>query len=506
MNNHTLPPLRIHPKKTQCTAFTLVEVLAVVAVLGLLATVVILNFGSTRSSAAHTKLLSDVNVLNHAVKLYVAEGGRLDDVSTHQQVIERLKTKSTAEVARRHVGPVTGRLIDPRLAAKDLTASEVATKSPRAVWNASLQKFVVTTEGAGIGSFSFDDTKAGVAATTEARQRSSMLFNRTDGWVWEWGTHPGASPLSPNEYDLAAGGGTPPPPGSPPPTTVPPPTTPPGGFQPPAVPLPPPTILPDGGAFSVANFPSAIMISANGAGPGSMLQYRVDSEGWKAYGSAFSVVPGTRVFARNISLDPARWIDSPEDTEIYLRIVALFTGNVIPSWANMGGGGNLVQLIDNARVDDVRASYGTATVDGAPPNRLSFLRAGFISVPPDTDFKLGQLVYYNGTVRNGTEASSVDLKLNIQLLTPTTQSGTASANMSLWSSDNNGNERESADYVQLDNPQTNFVVQVDGMTYTLRLRFANVKAEEGWTDGTKLYVYEDALGHADLIARFVSGY
>jgi hypothetical protein len=33
-----------------------------------------------------------------------------------------------------------------------------------------------------------------------------------------------------------------------------------------------------------------------------------------------------------------------------------------------------------------------------------------------------------------------------------------------------------------------------------------VDADEGWTDGTKLYVYEDSTGHADLIARFVTSY
>jgi prepilin-type N-terminal cleavage/methylation domain-containing protein len=505
MKSRSLSGSRGSFRKLGLRGFSLVEILVVVAVLGLLATVVIAHFAGTRTATGEAKLRSDVNMLNRAVSLYVAEGGRLDNVSTAEQVLDRLKTKSTEAVARRHVGAVTGRLIDPRVAVQSLAAPQVASTVPRAVWNGVLQKFVITTQGPGIGSFVLDDSKAGTAATAEARQRSGMLFNRADGWVWEWGTHVTPPPLSPPDITLAGDPGTPAPPGSPPPSGPPPPI-PSGNFLPQPVALPPPTILPDGGAFTVPTFPTSISISANTFNVGSVLQYRLDGGAWQLYGSAFSVTPGTRVTARNLSTDPLRFIDSPEDTELYLRLVALFTGSVIPSWSDMAGESTLVKMIDNSRVDDVRATYGTATNEENSPNALAFVRSGFISVPPDTDFLLGKLSYYNGTVKDGTQATAVDLKLNIQLLSPATQAGIASAHLSLWSSQNTESSQESADYIQLDNPQTDFAVRVEGVTYSLRLRFANVRAVEGWTDGTKLFVYEDARGTADLIARFVSSY
>ena len=485
----------------------MVEILATVAVLAVLIAVAIPSLGSNKATAARTKLLSDVNVLNRAVGLYVAEGGNLDDAQTYQQVIDRLKTKATAESARRHVGPVTGRLVDPRLAARDLSPAEASSGAPRATWDAAQKKFVVSTQGSGIGSFYFDDSKAGVAATEESRQRSNMQFNRTDGWIWEWGGNPEATPLVPSEY---LGNGTGPTPPGPvvatTPSTTPPPSG--GGTAPPVgapVPLPTPTILPVGGMFTLTRFPSSIQITNNGASTEySQLVYRTSTGSWTPYGSAFKVTPGTRVYAKNVSLDTARYLDSPEDTEIYLQLVTLFTAVVTPQWTNMMGKENLVKTISNLNVNDIKASYGKPAGQNESSNELGFKRVTAISVPPDKEFRVGEIRYFNGTVSAGTEATSIDLKLNIQVLSPTLASGSATAHLSLWSSPNTSNEKTSADYAQLDNPTTDFTVTVDGVTYALELKFANVKPEEGWTDGTKLYVFENSYGHADLVGKFKS--
>jgi hypothetical protein len=337
-----------------------------------------------------------------------------------------------------------------------------------------------------------------------------VQYNGGNGWVWDWQEQSEPAPASPNEFALyspaesqgpaSSSGG------------------PPGGFDPGASPpvvetppvptrLPTPTILPLGGAFSVARFPSFIQIGAGGVASGvSVLKYRLDSGPWQPYITSFSVPPGTQVSAKNFTLDPDRYLDSDVDTEVYLKIVDTFAGNVVPEWTDMQGGPNLVKTINNQSADDVKATYGKPTVSGASPNTLNFQRTSSFLVPPDTDFKIGVVSYYNGTVSAGTEASSIDLTLKLGLTKPTLKNGSANVHLSLWSSTNTQNAKESADYAQLDNPKTDFALEVDGVTYTLQLRFANVSVVEGWTDGSKLYVYEGSKGHADLIARFVSSY
>jgi hypothetical protein len=234
------------------------------------------------------------------------------------------------------------------------------------------------------------------------------------------------------------------------------------------------------------------------------LQYRIDERAWVPYTSAFAVSPGAKVYARNLSLDRGRYLDSPEDTETYILLVHLFTGAVVPEWIDISGKNHLVKTVDNSNADRIKLSYGQPIQNADSPNSLEFRRLGIVSVPADTDFRVGEITYFNGTVAFGTEASSADLKLNVQLLNPVTQSGSVAAHLTLQSTPNGGGEVKSADYIQLENPQTDFVVQANGMSYTLQLRFANIKTNEGWTDGTKLHVYENATGHADLIGVFKS--
>src|SRR5215210_6275380 len=96
-------------RRSRHNAFSLVETLVVICVLTLLSSIVLLSFGGQRSAVTSAKLLSDVTVLNSAVKVYVTEGGDLNGATTYDEVLRRLKTKSTAEFGRRHVGTVIGR-------------------------------------------------------------------------------------------------------------------------------------------------------------------------------------------------------------------------------------------------------------------------------------------------------------------------------------------------------------------------------------------------------------
>src|SRR3954464_10262068 len=141
MNSFNQPNSLRFVRTRRNQAFSLAEVLMTVSVLAIITGLVLPQIGDARTGAARAKLNSDVAVLNESVKLYLAEGGSLDGITDARQVIGHLKTKGRVQDAVRHVGAITGQLVDVRLAARDLSSSEAASQKPRAVWNAATQRF-----------------------------------------------------------------------------------------------------------------------------------------------------------------------------------------------------------------------------------------------------------------------------------------------------------------------------------------------------------------------------
>jgi hypothetical protein len=278
-------------------------------------------------------------------------------------------------------------------------------------------------------------------------------------------------------------------------------------------PLPTPILNPPGGTFDYYDFPIRVTISSNGAPGGSFskLRYRITSSSgsvgsWQTYSSPVSMAGDETLEARNFGVDTTSYYDSDSAMGTYtqdLTDVPFFAGTVEARWKDLKGLSSLLGLVNNLFLDDVTAEFGKG-LPGSAANKLEFKRIPFDHVVPDTYFKLGRFSYFNGTVQSGTEASSVKLDLQMNFNKPVTQNGKGTANISLWSSANTGSESRSADYAQLDNPITDVKLNFKGQKYVLELKFANISAEEGWTDGTKLYVYEGSNGTADLIGRLVT--
>jgi hypothetical protein len=277
--------------------------------------------------------------------------------------------------------------------------------------------------------------------------------------------------------------------------------------------LPAPILTPPGGTFSYSAFPMAVTISSNGAPGGSFsrLKYRVTSSSgsvgaWLTYSSPVQVSGDQTLEAKNFGVDTTSYYDSPSVSGTYTvdpDSMPYFSGRVDPRWKDMVGTTlNLLSTISNLLLDDVKATFGLGLL-GSAPNTLEFKRVAFNRVAPNTYFKLGTFSYLNGTVQSGTEAKSIKLDMDMFLTQPLAKNGKGTANISLWSSVNSGTSSQSADYAQLDNPVTDLKIDFDGVTYSLELKFDNVEATQGWTDGTKLYVYEGSNGTADLIGRFV---
>jgi type II secretory pathway pseudopilin PulG len=308
------------------TAFTLVEALIVIAVIGVLVALTIPQISTTRKAVSDTKLSTDVARLNSLIAVYVASGGSVDGAATVQDVLDRLKTRRTNADASRTVFPMTGRVADVRLGVRMQSAAEASRSSePRAVWNATTRKFEIAYSGApGIASFTVDDTLAKDYGT-ETRAKTSVQYNgNNNGWVWESGSGAGPASLTPADATLGtpsqspfnpSGGGT----------TV----------TPPLTSLPAPVIAPNGGSFLAAAFPTTATLSSNGAPlVGSRISYMIihaDSTytAWTTYSTAIPLIFGDTVLAYNQTTLPLLYVDSAQSRQTFIRTVGTLPAPII---------------------------------------------------------------------------------------------------------------------------------------------------------------------------------
>lgn len=64
-------------RKKRRAGFTLVELLLVIAILGILGTVVVVNFGGASDNARKTTTLTSIGQINSAIQVYKMNTGRL---------------------------------------------------------------------------------------------------------------------------------------------------------------------------------------------------------------------------------------------------------------------------------------------------------------------------------------------------------------------------------------------------------------------------------------------
>lgn len=537
--------------------FTLVELILAIAITSVLAAVVVVNMTGTKAAAEQTKLRVDVNKLNNLISLYVADGGSLAGASNAQTVVDKLKTVRTNADAKLQAGALTGRYVDIRLAAKVQSSSEAATSAPRAVWNATTQRFdIVSSPGAaGVSDFVLDDALAEVLYPTESRARTAMQYNGANGWVWSMDPYtrnntfltPANATLSlqDNVFD---------------PNTAPPTETTSGsttsgsttsgsttsgsttsgsttsgsttsgsttsgsttsggttsggttGVTTPTT-LPKPINQPNGATYSEANFPATVTINKNGApAVGSVLRYRKNGGTWTDYTGPISVVSGDKIESKNFTTLPLLYSDGSADSDTYYKLVASFTGSHTPIWTSVAGGSNLKHTTDNSDPDSITVSHGDTRLDlgggqyldAGVENRMDFNRNNFSGVAANTDFNLGEMVILNGTTFNDSEATSATLRLTVALTQPVTQSGTLNINFTMVSTPNTSDRLASADTVTVQNPTTSFTVTTGGVTYTLQVRLVSLDADSGVVSGNTFYIYEGASARAALVGKFVS--
>jgi prepilin-type N-terminal cleavage/methylation domain-containing protein len=269
--------------------FSLTELLFVVAAIGIVTAVAIPQFGGLREKSRQAKLSGDVDAINSAIDVYVANGGNLDGLEEPQAILDRLKTVRSAESAARFVG-FTGSTIDRRLSA-EMTHDRGEEDAPRAVWNPASLRFEISGQGAGVREFRLDENLAEVEYGEEERARSMLDYNTKPGWIWAYNER--SVPMSPGITPMT--------------TTVVAESPAPASTAAPSI-LMPPVFTPGGGIFKAKQFPLSVTLG-NPNDSSTWLMVSINGGSFVRYGAPLSVPADSRLIAFATG-DPTRWINS----------------------------------------------------------------------------------------------------------------------------------------------------------------------------------------------------
>lgn len=313
----SFPSSHLHPQRrsafaSACRAFSLIEVLAAIFTLGIVATIAFVAVGDVTQVARGEKLHTDVATLNSAIGVYLANGGSLDGITTADQVLAKLKTTRDGADLHRHTGGPGGRMIDPRIIAVPVAGG---TGQLRASYDATARKFEIVDTGSGV-RFDLDASLGETQSPIETREHGAVQYAGSDSWVWDYNnslTNPTANPgltsipLSREPVDSAPPTSTPVPDPDPDPIPDPDPDPP----VDPRVRLGTPWFNPPGGQYPRDSFPLSVTIG-NAPDPGiGKLIYRVGNGGWQDYaGQTLALPQNTELQAQAVSLDTANYLDS----------------------------------------------------------------------------------------------------------------------------------------------------------------------------------------------------
>lgn len=294
-----IPPFRFLAGNA-AHAFTLVELLIVVATIGILAGGAYAVIRSMQEGARVSKLESDVAAINRALKVYRISGGTLPGNSAApQDVLDKLKKSATLS----RMPGLSGRMIDPRLEAVPQTSDQAASGDERAIWDGDTGQFITATTGAnGIEEFKLDDLLSTKDYSTEDRTPTFQPSQATTShWVWDYtdrlaasaGTVSGSVPTTVNAS-------TPPP------------------VAPSAVPLTAPVLSPSGGAYDLSQFKLSVTIS-NPNPPGtSIVKYSLNGGTSQIYlGQSITVSPTDSISTQALTIDPDHYSNSPSASAQY---------------------------------------------------------------------------------------------------------------------------------------------------------------------------------------------
>jgi prepilin-type N-terminal cleavage/methylation domain-containing protein len=275
--------------------FSLVEILVVIAVIGVLAGVTIPVITGVPQSAKKEKLEQDVVLVNNAIDAYLASGGDPAGL-TAGNVIAALKNRVYGGMAAEMMGP-QGPFLDPTVATNptDFEWSAVFTGSPR-------PRFVVVQGTQGVIFGTGPATEIGGVAERADADRTT--------WLWSY------AEATPPPLDIATSV----------PSTA---TDSARTFGAALTRLQPPVFSPPGGTFPLGSYASMDPLELENPNPegSSRVFFAAEAGGsFSAYNGPVTLQPG-QIAAAAVSLDPSRYSNSETNIQTYI-------GQPVLTWSN----------------------------------------------------------------------------------------------------------------------------------------------------------------------------
>jgi type II secretory pathway pseudopilin PulG len=269
--------------KASTSGFSLVEALVVIAVIGLVATVVVPSIQEGPDAAKKAKLEQDVVIVNNAIDAYLAAGGAQGALNAGG-VVEALKQRVLGGPTAEMTGPL-GPFLDPRVITSptDFDWSARFETSPR-------PRFVVEKSRNGImfgrGLPSPIGGPSASANPSWLWSYSPVAAGQVAKPVFEPGTLDSGTILGTTNTVLAG--------------------------------LAAPVISPPSQTLEIGGFPLLVNITNPNPSGSSIVYYKIDSGSFVLWvGSPFTVNPGSTISAVSVSIDPSRYYNSPASTATF---------------------------------------------------------------------------------------------------------------------------------------------------------------------------------------------
>lgn len=286
--------------------FTLVEILAIVAGISILAGSGYMAISNVGRQAEESKLESDVATINRALDAYEASGGNRSSITGVDNALDRLKSAADSD-SRAKMSGLKSSFLDKRVDYDEQSDEEAATGQPRARWNTTSKRFEVASSGSkGVKRFRFDEEAATESHADEARSRTKDIGTETK-WVWDYSdTAPPA--LTSASEPTTTGASSP------------------GGTLNRLTALSAPNFSPPAGTYALADFDPGKPVSISNPNPAGSSQIYYSTGGpYQLYASAVSVPPGSTLTAVAITQDPNLFTNSSSASAAYTAIPVQLT-------------------------------------------------------------------------------------------------------------------------------------------------------------------------------------
>jgi len=320
--------------KASTSGFSLVEALVVIAVIGLVATVVVPSIQEGPDAAKKAKLEQDVVIVNNAIDAYLAAGGAQGALNAGV-VVEALKQRVLGGPTAEMTGPL-GPFLDPRVITSptDFDWSARFETSPR-------PRFVVEKSRNGIMFGRGLPSPIGGPSTSANPSwlwsYSPVAAGQVAKPVFEPGTLDSGTILGTTNTVLAG--------------------------------LAAPVISPSSQTLELGGFPLPVSITNPNPPGSSIVYYKIDSASYVLWvGSPFNVDPGSTVTAAAVSIDPSRYYNSPASTATFQVTPFTLQVNVsAPSTVTYAQAGGVMLNQSAQAVSEATISLGVSV----PPPYIS---------------------------------------------------------------------------------------------------------------------------------------